>query len=148
MARSAGNRRATFCGSRERVTTPGDPVRGPRGPRLLGDWVMLCCASSCSGVNLQRLWISGEVCISRSMGSELRLRRRRSTLQFVLPAISSVYFGRMRTTKGPRSDPVALCRDARDLDRRLRRREHRRALSQHAGHQRCQYGLQRPQAPA
>ena len=25
--RSAGNRHATFCGSRERVTAPGDPVR-------------------------------------------------------------------------------------------------------------------------
>jgi hypothetical protein len=26
--RSAGNLHATFCGSRERVTAPGDPVRG------------------------------------------------------------------------------------------------------------------------
>jgi len=51
-------------------------------------------------------------------------------------------------TKGPRSDSVALCRVARDLDRRLRRREHRRALTQRAGHRRCQYGLQRRQAPA
>jgi hypothetical protein len=33
--RSAGNRHATFCGSRERVTAPGDPVGGPRGLPLL-----------------------------------------------------------------------------------------------------------------
>ena len=30
--RSAGNRHATFCGSRERVTAPGDPVRERPAP--------------------------------------------------------------------------------------------------------------------
>src|SRR5882724_2246435 len=50
-------------------------------------------------------------------------------------------------TTGPRSDPVALCRDARDLDRTLRRREHRWALTQRASRRQCLYGLQRLQAP-
>ena len=34
--RSAGDPHATFCGSRERVTAPGHPVRGQQCPRLLG----------------------------------------------------------------------------------------------------------------
>jgi len=34
--RSAGDPHATFCGSRERVTAPGDPVLGVKLPGLLG----------------------------------------------------------------------------------------------------------------
>jgi hypothetical protein len=39
--RSAGNRHATFCGSRGRFVAPGDPVGGPYGPPLLGNAPLL-----------------------------------------------------------------------------------------------------------
>jgi len=37
--RSAENRHATFCGSRERVTAPADPVRGAVSATPYPDYV-------------------------------------------------------------------------------------------------------------
>jgi hypothetical protein len=44
--RSAGNLHATFCGSRERVTAPGDPVALSNGRPYRDPPLRKTCASS------------------------------------------------------------------------------------------------------
>jgi hypothetical protein len=68
--RSAGNRHATFCGSRGRFVAPGDPVRGQQCPRLLGD--LKENSSSAVSWNI------------KSSGKRSRLRRTCSLKRLVL----------------------------------------------------------------
>ena len=52
------------------MTAPGDPVRGPRGPGLLGDSVLLLCASWCY---LQRGTTTGKPLYAMAPDAERRI---------------------------------------------------------------------------